>query len=358
MKYLVAIGPGIGDWVIAMPMVRRIKLNDPNAFITGLMTSNRNRVSALRESLFPLQKWVDNVEYYTIREPIHDIKMLLSLGFKKYDYYFKFSYKDSPYTSAWSNRVMRFAAKKGVGVHLINKPELVYDFEIPFCAGNSVYKTPLDLLERIGIYKHEDEDKTELFDVSAIKAQFETLEIDTTKQIIVLVPGAAEVPVTADGKNGTKPSKRWPYKSWTTLAKKFISDGYRVILLGGKSEGEDIQKGAYFDDVEVINLCGKTSVTESCAVLCHSILVVGGDTGMMHCAGAVGTPSLTLFGCTDYRNYLPYGNKSYYIASKEKCSPCFGGDGLLTCNDFVCMEHISPDEVYEKALTIINEQQR
>lgn len=358
VKYLINIGPGIGDWIIAMPMVRRIKLNDSNAFITTLTCSNKKRAFALRESFFPLQKWVDSMEYYSVREPLHDIKMLLRLGFKKYDYYFKSSYTDSPYISVWPNRIMRFAAKKGVGVHLINKPEFTYDFEIPFHADNNVYETSLKLLERIGIHKHEDEDKTDLFDVPKVKSQFKTLGISTKKQIIALVPGTAEVPVTADGKNGTKPAKRWPYEYWDALAKRFISDGYQVIILGGESEREDIQRGSFFDDIELINLCGKTSVMESCAVLCHSVLAVGGDTGMMHCAGAVGTPSLTLFGCTDYKNYLAYGNKSYYITSKEKCSPCFGRTGLLTCDDFVCMKHISTDEVYKKALSIIKEQWR
>ena len=354
MKYLIYIGPGIGDWVIALPMMRRIKLNDPNAYITALTCSNKKRFS-LNRTLLSVQNWIDSIEYYSIKEPAHDIAMLFRLGVKKYDYYFKSSATDSSYISDWPNKIMKVAAKKGVGVHLVNKPNFVYDYEIPFKKDNNVYVTLLELLEKIEIKKHPDEDKYSLFDVSKIEPSFVKLNINTDKPIISIVPGTAGAPVTADGKNGSKPAKSWPYEYWDDLANRLLNDGYQVVILGGGAEKEAIESNKYFSNPGIINLCGKTSIIESCAVLTHSILTLGGDTGMIHCAGAVGTPSLTLFGCTDYRNYLAYENQSYYIASNRKCSPCFGGDGLLTCNDFLCMKEISVDEVYEKTKSILNE---
>lgn len=356
MKYLIYIGPGIGDWIITLPMARRIKFNDPEAYITTLTCSDKKRFS-LNKSLFSLQKWVDEIQYYSIAEPLHDICLLLNLGIKKYDYFFKSSYFDNKYISNWPNNIMSIAAKKGVGVHLESKPNFVYDYEIPFKQDNNVYDTPLEMLDKIGVHKKENEDRTSLFDVSKIEAEFYKLGVIATKPIISIIPGTAGVPVTADGKNGTKPAKNWPYEYWNELAIKLIEVGYKVIVLGGKTEEEEIKKYDYFNDEVITNLCGKTSIIESCSVLYHSIVVVGGDTGMMHCAGAVGTPSLTLFGCTDYRNYLAYGGKSHYIASKRECSPCFGGERLLTCDDFSCMKDIKVEDVYVKILSIINNQQ-
>lgn len=355
MRYLLYIGPGIGDWVIAMPMARRIKLNDKSAYITTLTCSNKKRDELLHQSLLSLQKWVDRIEYYSFNEPFHDIGLILRLGIKKYDYYFKSSYFDNSYISNWPNRIMRLVSKRGVGVHLINKPNLIYDYEIPFKSNNNVYMTLLELLEKINIFKHSDEDKLDLFDISKIESEFIKIGIKTDKKIISIIPGTAEAPVTADGKNGSKPAKSWPYKYWDDLTSRLIKDGYLVAILGGNKEKDDIRKLGYFDNPLIINLCGNTTIIESCAVLRHSILTVGGDTGMMHCSGAVGTPSLTLFGCTSYKNYLAYGNKSYYITSKEKCSPCFGGSKLLTCNDFSCMKHIDVDSVYHKINLIISE---
>lgn len=359
MKYLIYIGPGIGDWIIALPMARRIKLNDPNSHIMAITKSNKKKFE-LTKSLLLLQQWIDKIDYYSMDEPFHDLKLLLKLGYKKYDFYFRSSYYDNCYVSAWPNRIMKIAAKKGVGVHLENKPNLSYDYEIPFKYDNSVYKTPLDLLERIGIQKSKEEEKYELFDVSRISKEFLKFGIEKNN-IIVIIPGAAKAAVTADGKNGDKPAKNWPYEYWEELASKLSNDGYQIILLGGEAEKKDIEGDKRFNNSKIINLCGKTTVIESCAVLSHSLIVIGADTGMMHCAGAVGTPSLTLFGCTDYRNYLAYGKKSYYIASKRVCSPCFGGEKLLSCNDFLCMREISVEEVYTKVHSILkktNSEQR
>ena len=338
-------------------MARRIKLNDPNAQITVLTCSNKKRFK-LNKSLLTIQNWVDDVDYYSVREPIHDAYMLLKLGFNNYDYYFKSSYFDNSYISSWPNRIMRLAAKKGVGVRLNSRPDLVYDYSISFKADNNVYETPLELLRTIGIYEHKNENITDLFDIEKVSMEFDKLGISKEKKIITIVPGTAEAPVTADGKNGSKPAKNWPYEYWDELANKLEGDGYKVVVLGGAAEQHDIIKNGYFSNPNVINICGKTNIIESCAVLRHSILTIGGDTGMMHCSGAVGTPSLTLFGCTDYRNYLAYGEKSHFICSRRECSPCFGSDKLLTCNDFLCMKDITVEEVYNKAIFIIEQQMK
>lgn len=356
MKYLLFTGSGIGDWIITLPMARRIKLNDPDAFITVFSRCDKKRFKTNRMFL-SMQKWVDSAEYYAIEEPLHDVKLLLNLGYKKYDYYFRAEYYDNPYVSAWPNRIMKIAAKTGVGVWLKNRPELTYDYSVSFKKENSVYQTPLELLDLIGIKKHPNEDKTELLNTKDISAAFENLNIKTSKPLIAIVPGTAPAPVTADGKNGTKPAKNWPYSCWDELAQKLITNGYQVVLLGGVSEREEIEKGHYFFNAEILNLCGKLSIAESCSVLSHAALTIGCDTGMMHCSGAVGTPSLTLFGCTDYRNYLAYGNKSYYITSPRECSPCFGGEGLLSCNDFPCMKEITVEQVYQKAHSILEKYQ-
>lgn len=352
MKYLVYIGPGIGDWIIALPMIRRIKLNDPQAMVTTLTRSDKNRFKA-NVVLFSLQKWVDSIEYYSMKEPLHDLQMLFRLGIKKYDYYFKSNYYDNQYISDWPNRIMRMASKKGVGVRLTNKPKQIYDYEILFDKERSVYDTPLELLKLIGINECEEEKTVNLFDVKKIEAEFNKINIEINKKIITLVPGTAGSPVTADGKNGSKPAKSWPLEYWDKLANKLVEDGYKVVLLGGNTEKTMIDGNSYFISTEITNLCGTTSIIESCAIIHNSSIVVGADTGMMHCAGAMGIPSLTLYGCTSYKNYLPYGKEAYYIASCRECSPCFGSDALLTCNDFMCMKEIDVEQVYEKIKLIL-----
>ena len=125
-----------------------------------------------------------------------------------------------------------------------------------------------------------------------------------------------------------------------------LSSHFNVILLGGPKEKQELQKkGIVFSQENINNLVGKYAIKQSIAALCLADIVVGADTGLMHCAGALDKPTITLFGCTDYKEYLPYGRKSEYIASSVDCSPCFGSIKAVTCEDKKCMRAITVDMV-------------
>ena len=54
-------------------------------------------------------------------------------------------------------------------------------------------------------------------------------------------------------------------------------------------------------------------IRKICAVIANTDLFIGGDSGMMHLAGASGTPTLGLFSVTDENLYAPYGNNNSAI---------------------------------------------
>ena len=83
-----------------------------------------------------------------------------------------------------------------------------------------------------------------------------------------------------------------------------------------------------------------------------STIVVGADTGLMHCAGALGKSSLTLFGSTNPKEYLPFGKKSHYIYLNLECAPCFGTLNSVMCEQNKCMRLISVDVVYNKVINL------
>ena len=63
----------------------------------------------------------------------------------------------------------------------------------------------------------------------------------------------------------------------------------------------------------VIDLTGKLSLIQSAKVASKCCLIVGGDTGIMHMAAAVGGTTLTLFSCTDPRLHCPYSRRKHLI---------------------------------------------
>ena len=156
-------------------------------------------------------------------------------------------------------------------------------------------------------------------------------EIDWQKTV-VLVPGAGWI------------TKEWPTEHFVELARRLIADGNTVILAGGPAElakGDEIEQA--LGKVLVINLIGKTKLRELAALMGLVGLCVGGDTGPVHIAAAMGCRIVALFGASSGHRAGPYGEKVTIISSSEKCCPCFKRKCPLQKN---CMDKITVDEVY------------
>lgn len=76
------------------------------------------------------------------------------------------------------------------------------------------------------------------------------------------------------------------------------------------------------------------------AVLKRADLVVGGDTGPVHIAAAVGTPTLSFFRATDPKRNAPKGDSHLQIQSPFHCRVCL----RKACDkDLACRESITPE---------------
>lgn len=118
----------------------------------------------------------------------------------------------------------------------------------------------------------------------------------------------------------------------------------RVLLLGGKKEAAATASVEWSDNVT--DLCGKTTLMESAALLRDACEVVTPDTGMMHIAVALGVPVKLLWGSTDPRyGFAPYAPKGWVEqqVSRLACHPC-GKLGHDRCplGHFKCMNPFIP----------------
>lgn len=95
------------------------------------------------------------------------------------------------------------------------------------------------------------------------------------------------------------PSKTLSPEHWAAVATQLYEDGYTPILIGGPQERDVADKIDQQSGYPVINLAGKTSFIELSGVLSQASVVISSDTGALHLAVAVGTPSVGLFGVTD-----------------------------------------------------------
>jgi len=80
-------------------------------------------------------------------------------------------------------------------------------------------------------------------------------------------------------------------------------------------------------------------------------LVVANDSGSVHMAAAVGTPSVVVFGPTDPRRTGPYGEGHCVVAAEAPCRPCF--KRVCRVNGRPCLEQLAPQRVIDAALGLL-----
>ncbi len=108
--------------------------------------------------------------------------------------------------------------------------------------------------------------------------------------------------------------KRWPAQHWGEVALGLAGDGVGLVFIGDKSDAAVVAEltptlpGGSFVDVS-----GQTSLRELASVLAACDLLVSGDSGPMHLAVAVGTPTVALFGATDPKRHGPYGRRNVVL---------------------------------------------
>ena len=147
----------------------------------------------------------------------------------------------------------------------------------------------------------------------------------------------------------TRPQKHWFEDAWQTLAAKLVAQtGLTPVLLGGPADAQAaarIAAGA----PGLINLVGRTKLTEAAAVVRGAGLLVGVDTGLTHMGIAFSVPTVAIFGST-----CPYTNtgraNARVIWLGMHCSPC---RRRPTCGGaWTCLRDITPARVLDEVVKV------
>lgn len=146
-------------------------------------------------------------------------------------------------------------------------------------------------------------------------------------------------------------AKRWPAPRFAEIARRLVQERRAsIIIVGGPGDrelAEEVRRLAGEAD-HVRNLAGELSFDELGALLEHAVLFIGNDTGAMHLAAAVGTPTVAVFGPSDPRRYGPYGAGHRAIWNPPECAPCFDrGHWNTACQRFRCIEGVSVEDVWQ-----------
>lgn len=142
-----------------------------------------------------------------------------------------------------------------------------------------------------------------------------------------------------------KPHRAWPADNLVLLADRLIKRAdIEIVLLGSEKERETGEQFLRVAGFPVIDLIGKTGLTDLPAVIGQCDLLVSNDTGPIHIAAAVRTKVLGLYFSTAYfSETAPYGEGNVIIQAELPCSPCHEREMCkeMECKDCLTIEAVS-----------------
>ena len=162
------------------------------------------------------------------------------------------------------------------------------------------------------------------------------------------------------------PAKRWPARHFGELAARLDKP---VVLLGSAKESALCDEIAALARQAVagtgsgaanvaapvmLNLAGKTTLTDALALIAASAATISNDSGLMHVAAALGVRQVAIFGSSSPLHTPPLNERASVIWLKDDaryqppldCAPCYERDCPL--GHTRCLNDIDADQVLSK----------
>ncbi|MDP6173519.1 MAG: glycosyltransferase family 9 protein, partial [Rhodospirillales bacterium] len=166
------------------------------------------------------------------------------------------------------------------------------------------------------------------------------------------LPAGAPYVVLNPGSN--EPGRRWPFDKFLNLAKRLIEAGYRVVLLGGEGErpGDHRQRFGQGPSA-IIDLIGRTSLSELMDIMAHAACVISNDTGPAHIGIGLGAPTVVIVGGGHFGSFVPYSAdvappNARFVFHEMPCYHCFWRcDKRPSKFDvFPCIDEVGEEKVW------------
>ncbi len=333
----------IGDVVWAIPAFWAVKNYFPQSDVS-VLTRKPNGDLLLDDP------HIDTAFQIGKKNISEELQLIISLRRKKFDLIFDLRADDrGAYTSFFVGARIRAALyyaglfwRNRMFTHLVDAPATERE---KTCRAA---EQSLKIIKGFGI--KESTVIPQIFVSSATKNKIETLL-------------AAEKVAVKDGYVTINPFSRWSYKEWGMNKWceliSFIWQKYKmpVLIMGSEEERLRADQLTLDSGFPVYNLAGKTSLLEMAGLLQKSLLHIGVDSAAPHIAAAVGTPTLTIYGPSDWHEWAPPGEKNKVVLPDMDCSPCCkkgcDGSGRSECMETMVVRKVQ--DAVEKMMMTINQ---
>ena len=148
------------------------------------------------------------------------------------------------------------------------------------------------------------------------------------------------------------PFAGWSYRTWgienfEQLIRRILdSHADWLFVIGGEHDRSRLKfLVERFSEERRVRFCIGLPLNDLAEVIARARLFIGADSGPLHVATAVGTPSIGLFGPAPPEITGPLAPVNSYLYRKVECSPCDQGDCVRKWNP--CISLISVNEVFD-----------
>ena len=295
MQFLIVRLGALGDVVHAIPVAAALRRAFPGARIHWL-------VDARHRELVDLVTVVDRVIVVPSSTPRGWMQALRATREVRYDVAFDLQglLKSAILARAsGARRVAGFALE-----HLREKAARPFYTSVEAAEGGHAILKNLRLLRTIGIDDLQLDFPLAQVDSPALDALRRTIG---ESRFALLNPGAAW------------PNKRWPAERFGALAAQIRERcGLTPVVLWGPRD-ETLAAAVTAASNGTALLAPPTRVRDIVALSRAAELFVAGDTGPLHIAMAVGTPTVSLFGPTDPNRNGPWAPRDVVVSRASQC---------------------------------------
>jgi len=312
---------GIGDAILLVPAIAHLTLHYPEAEIDILAEKRNAGAFALCDSIARVYRYDVLSEFWQVFGHRYDVVIDSEQWHR---------------LSAVVARMIRSRIKIGFAT---NERRRMFTDAVDYSESTYEADSFFQLLEPLGISSFAALDGTFLIVCEADKVVAARLLATVSPSFVVIFPGASIA------------ERRWAPEKFMQVARNLVRQGLTVVVVGGK---DDVESGNIIAQDEGLNLCGKTSIAQTAAVLERAALLISGDSGVLHMGVGLNISTVSLFGPGIEKKWGPRGDNHIVISQHLTCSPCtrFGLTPKCPIGGR-CIQEITPEDVSRAALSLL-----
>lgn len=143
--------------------------------------------------------------------------------------------------------------------------------------------------------------------------------------------------------------RQWPSEYFIRVGEEFAVWGYRIVLLGSVGERAMTKPVAQALGDYALDLTGRTTIREALGWIAQAALYVSAETGLSHCAVALGTPSIVIHGPTKWQRW------GHQTESAVALWTDLGAPHPTPRDIRACLRAVHPQRVIEAARALLKE---